>query len=107
MRGSGIRAASALGALLLLAACGPDAQGGSGAGPTPVQASKAPVLLPVPHGRGSDIADDFDGDGRADLAVRSYRSETRDTVAVYPGARKGPVAAEPAVRFSTTAFLAD
>ena len=48
---------------------------------------------------------DFDGDGRADLAVRTYRSETKDTVAVYPGATKGLVAAEPSVTFSTSAFL--
>lgn len=49
---------------------------------------------------------DFDGDGRADLAVRTYRSETKDTVAVFPGARQGLVAAEPSVTFSTSAFLA-
>ncbi|MFE3855355.1 FG-GAP repeat domain-containing protein [Streptomyces griseorubiginosus] len=48
---------------------------------------------------------DFDGDGRADLAVRTYRSETKDIVAVYPGARKGLVSAEPVVTFSTSAFL--
>ena len=48
---------------------------------------------------------DFDGDGRADLAVRTYRSETKDTVAVFPGAKKGLVAAEPSVTFSTSAFL--
>lgn len=48
---------------------------------------------------------DFDGDGRADLAIRTYRGETKDTVAVYPGARKGLVAAEPSVTFSTSVFL--
>ncbi|MFG2723670.1 FG-GAP repeat domain-containing protein [Streptomyces canus] len=48
---------------------------------------------------------DFDGDGRADLAVRTYQSETKDTVAVFPGAKKGLVSAEPAVTFSTSAFL--
>nr|WP_239157855.1 VCBS repeat-containing protein [Streptomyces sp. SID13726] len=50
---------------------------------------------------------DFDGDGRADLAVRTYRSETKDTVAVFPGARKTLVSAQPSVTFSTSAFLAD
>jgi hypothetical protein len=50
-------------------------------------------------------AADFDGDGRADLAVRTYRSETKDTVAVYPGVKKGLVSPEPAVTFSTSAFL--
>jgi hypothetical protein len=47
---------------------------------------------------------DFDGDGRADLAVRTYRSGTKDTVAVYPGTKKGLVSAEPAVTLSTSAF---
>ncbi|MFF4270324.1 FG-GAP repeat domain-containing protein [Streptomyces sp. NPDC001536] len=48
---------------------------------------------------------DFDGDGRADLAVRTYQGETKDTVAVFPGAKKGLVSAEPTVTFSTSAFL--
>ncbi|WP_308402695.1 VCBS repeat-containing protein [Streptomyces sp. AC550_RSS872] len=48
---------------------------------------------------------DFDGDGRADLVVRTYAGETKDTVAVYPGTKKGLVAAEPSVRFSSSAFL--
>ncbi|WP_336246729.1 VCBS repeat-containing protein [Streptomyces cupreus] len=48
---------------------------------------------------------DLDGDGLADLTVRTYRSETRDTVAVYPGAEEGLVAREPAVTFSTAGFL--
>ncbi|MER5291562.1 VCBS repeat-containing protein [Streptomyces pharetrae] len=50
-------------------------------------------------------AGDFDGDGRDDLAVRTYRGETRDTVAVYPGAEAGLLAREPAVTFSTSEFL--
>ncbi|MFI7408546.1 FG-GAP repeat domain-containing protein [Streptomyces sp. NPDC049627] len=49
---------------------------------------------------------DFDGDGRADLVVRAYVGETKDTVAVYPGAKKGLVAAEPSVTFSSAEFLA-
>jgi hypothetical protein len=50
---------------------------------------------------------DFDGDGRADLAVRTYRGETKDTVAVYPGMRKGLLAPEPSVTFSSSEFLAE
>ncbi|MDH6517644.1 hypothetical protein M2163_005374 [Streptomyces sp. SAI-135] len=50
---------------------------------------------------------DFDDDGRADLAVRTYRSETKDTVAVFSGTKKGLVAAEPSVTFSTSTFLTD
>ncbi|MFC5214481.1 FG-GAP repeat domain-containing protein [Streptomyces coerulescens] len=49
---------------------------------------------------------DFDGDGRADLVVRTYVGETKDTVAVYPGTKKGLVAAEPSVTFSSSEFLA-
>ncbi|MGW2529402.1 FG-GAP repeat domain-containing protein [Streptomyces sp. NPDC001595] len=52
-------------------------------------------------------AGDFDGDGRDDLAVRTYRGETKDTVAVYPGEKSGLVASEPAVTFSTSEFLTD
>ncbi|WP_405654661.1 FG-GAP repeat domain-containing protein [Streptomyces sp. NBC_00019] len=48
---------------------------------------------------------DFDGDGRADLAVRTYQGETKDTVAVFPGAKKGLVSTEPTVTFSTSEFL--
>ncbi|OPG10703.1 histidine kinase [Streptomyces sp. GKU 895] len=48
---------------------------------------------------------DFDGDGRADLAVRTYRGETKDSVAVFSGTKKGLVTAEPTVTFSTAAFL--
>ncbi|GAA2518588.1 VCBS repeat-containing protein [Streptomyces longisporus] len=50
---------------------------------------------------------DWDGDGRADLAVRTYRGETKDMVAVYPGRKKGLLTAKPAVAFSTSEFLAD
>ncbi|MFE9684667.1 FG-GAP repeat domain-containing protein [Streptomyces sp. NPDC006285] len=48
---------------------------------------------------------DFDGDARADLVVRTYRGDTKDTVAVYPGAKKGLLAREPALTFSTSGFL--
>ncbi|MGQ4388564.1 FG-GAP repeat domain-containing protein [Streptomyces sp. SAS_270] len=48
---------------------------------------------------------DFDGDGRADLVVRTYRGETRDTIAVYPGSKKGLIAAKPSVTFSSAEFL--
>ncbi|AIR99569.1 FG-GAP repeat domain-containing protein [Streptomyces glaucescens] len=50
-------------------------------------------------------AGDFDGDGRDDLAVRTHRGEREDTVAVYPGTKTGLLAREPAVTFSTSAFL--
>ncbi|MCF2537840.1 VCBS repeat-containing protein [Streptomyces sp. FB2] len=51
---------------------------------------------------------DFDGDDRADLVVRTYVGETKDTVAVYPGraAKDGLLAAEPTVTFSSSEFLA-
>ncbi|MER6628500.1 VCBS repeat-containing protein [Streptomyces sp. NPDC000987] len=48
---------------------------------------------------------DFDGDGRADLAVRTYLGETKDTVAVYPGRKKGLVSTKPSITFSTSEFL--
>ncbi|MFI9586985.1 hypothetical protein ACIHCQ_35370 [Streptomyces sp. NPDC052236] len=42
---------------------------------------------------------------RADLAVRTYLGETKDTVAVYAGEKRRLVAAKPQVTFSTAAFL--
>ncbi|GAA2271532.1 histidine kinase [Streptomyces ruber] len=48
---------------------------------------------------------DFTGDGLADLAVRTYRGETEDTVAVYAGRREGVVDPAPVVTFSTAEFL--
>lgn len=48
---------------------------------------------------------DFDGDRRDDLVVRTYRGETKDTVAVYAGASAGLLAPRPAVTFSTSEFL--
>ncbi|MFF3575777.1 FG-GAP repeat domain-containing protein [Streptomyces mirabilis] len=48
---------------------------------------------------------DFTGDGRADLVVRTYDGETKDTVAVYAGSKEALVTAKPTVTFSTSEFL--
>lgn len=48
---------------------------------------------------------DFTGDGRADLVVRTYDGETKDTVAVYPGSKTELVTAKPTITFSTSEFL--
>ncbi|MER7779605.1 VCBS repeat-containing protein [Streptomyces sp. NPDC096191] len=50
-------------------------------------------------------AGDFDGDGRADLVVRTYQGDTKDTVEVHRGAAEGLVTTEPALTFSTSYFL--
>ncbi|MFE0521276.1 FG-GAP repeat domain-containing protein [Streptomyces sp. NPDC058954] len=67
------------------------------------------VKPPAPGTTRVLTAADFDGDGRADLVVRTYRGETKDTVAVLPGVavREGLVAKKPTVGFSTSEFLAD
>jgi hypothetical protein len=64
MRAAGAAVATGV---LLLTACGPTAP----AEPrTPVErAADAPPLLPVPRGDGSDVADDFNGDGHRDLVL--------------------------------------
>ncbi|MDI5912016.1 MULTISPECIES: VCBS repeat-containing protein [Streptomyces] len=78
---------------------------GRTAGPSP----KATVTVEPPATGTTRVVavGDFDGDGRADLAVRTYRSETKDVVAVFSGAEKGLVTAEPSVTFSTSGFLTD
>ncbi|MEU1151127.1 VCBS repeat-containing protein [Streptomyces sp. NPDC005863] len=50
---------------------------------------------------------DFDGDKRADLVVHTYRGDSADTVAVYPGRESGELIARDAqLTFSTAEFLA-
>lgn len=50
-------------------------------------------------------ATDLDGDGRADLVVRTYRGESTDAIAVYPGVEGGSLlAGKPQVTFSTAEF---
>ncbi|MFD0027643.1 FG-GAP repeat domain-containing protein [Streptomyces sp. NPDC127172] len=80
-------------------------------------ASKAPKVLPAngkaavtvtPGAVGTTQvleATDLDGDGRADLVVRTYRGESTDTIAVYPGVKGGSLlAGKPQVTFSTAEF---
>ncbi|MFJ6659556.1 FG-GAP repeat domain-containing protein [Streptomyces sp. NPDC091377] len=77
----------------------------------------AATLSPAERGTHRVVAvGDFDGDGRDDLVVRTYRGETWDAVGVYAGAKKGagkgaekgsPVGTEPVVTFSTAEFPAD
>ncbi|MGW4393510.1 FG-GAP repeat domain-containing protein [Streptomyces sp. NBC_00063] len=80
-------------------------------------ASKAPKVLPAngkaavtvtPDAAGTTQvleATDLDGDGRADLVVRTYRGESTDAIAVYPGVKGGSLLAEkPQVTFSTAEF---
>ncbi|MGW3144027.1 FG-GAP repeat domain-containing protein [Streptomyces sp. NPDC001177] len=53
---------------LLLAACGPTADTGT-AEHTPVTVADAPAKIPVPHGKGSKVSADFNGDGHPDLVL--------------------------------------
>ncbi|MFE2460714.1 FG-GAP repeat domain-containing protein [Streptomyces sp. NPDC059402] len=70
LRRSTLTGTAALGCLLL-AACGhgPAPAAGDTAASTPVRAADAPALLPVPRGGGSEVADDFNGDGHRDLVL--------------------------------------
>ncbi|MEU1462396.1 VCBS repeat-containing protein [Streptomyces sp. NPDC005727] len=73
-RGIGTAATAALCGTLLLAACGPGGADG-GTGPTPARIADAPAELPVPHGEGSDVPDDFNGDGHRDLVLNDLVKE--------------------------------
>ncbi|PPS82697.1 FG-GAP repeat domain-containing protein [Streptomyces sp. MH60] len=69
-RSTTLTGTAATGCLLLLAACGHGpAPTTEDAAPTPVRAAQAPALLPVPHGDGSEVPDDFNGDGHRDLVL--------------------------------------
>ncbi|MFG2651715.1 FG-GAP repeat domain-containing protein [Streptomyces sp. NPDC048436] len=65
--------------------------------------------LVVPSAKGTTqvlAITDFDGDKRADLVLRTYRGEGKDTVGVYPGVKTDLVAHKPQLTFSTREFLA-
>ncbi|WP_455567845.1 FG-GAP repeat domain-containing protein [Streptomyces coelicoflavus] len=65
-----VTGAAACCAVLLLAACGHGpAHATKDASATPVRAAQAPAPLPVPRGRGSEVPDDFNGDGHRDLVL--------------------------------------
>ncbi|MFE6282592.1 FG-GAP repeat domain-containing protein [Streptomyces sp. NPDC057877] len=73
---------------------------GGSAGPDAV------TVTPAARGTSQVLtAGDFDGDGRADLVVRTYRGDTADTVALYPGTERGLVAGSPVLTFSSAEFL--
>ncbi|AIV35171.1 FG-GAP repeat domain-containing protein [Streptomyces sp. CCM_MD2014] len=71
LRRNTLTGTAAVGCLLLLAACGrgPAPAAEDTAAPTPVRAADAPALLPVPRGEGSEVPDDFNGDGHRDLVL--------------------------------------
>ncbi|MYS73741.1 VCBS repeat-containing protein [Streptomyces sp. SID5926] len=71
LRRNTLTGTAAVGCLLLLAACGhgPAPAAEDAAASTPVRAAQAPALLPVPHGEGSEVPDDFNGDGHRDLVL--------------------------------------
>ncbi|MFE5397492.1 FG-GAP repeat domain-containing protein [Streptomyces sp. NPDC056568] len=98
VRRSTLTSTTALGCLLLLAACG---QGGAAptedTAPTPVRAAQAPAPapLPVPRGDGSEVPDDFNGDGHRDLVLDDLvkaQSHTDDAgIGIVYGSSRGPV----------------
>ncbi|MBH5131324.1 VCBS repeat-containing protein [Streptomyces sp. HB-N217] len=71
LRRSTLTGPAAVSCLLLLAACGhgPAPAAEDTAAPTPLRAADAPALLPVPRGGGSEVPDDFNGDGHRDLVL--------------------------------------
>ena len=63
---------------------------------------------PAPGGKGDAVyllaLADYDGDGRADLVLRTVHGATRDTVTVHPGTAKG-TAARPSLSFTSADLL--
>ncbi|MFD5182356.1 FG-GAP-like repeat-containing protein [Streptomyces sp. NPDC058372] len=72
-----------------------------------LDAAHAATVTP-PGGKGTAVQllalTDYDGDGRADLVLRTVHGPTRDTVTVHPGTAKG-TAARPSLSFTTADLL--
>ncbi|MCR0988274.1 FG-GAP repeat domain-containing protein [Streptomyces albidoflavus] len=66
------------------------------------------VTVTPPGGKGDAVQllalADYDGDGRADLVLRTVHGATRDTVTVHPGTAKG-TAARPSLSFTSADLL--
>ncbi|MEU4143239.1 FG-GAP repeat domain-containing protein [Streptomyces parvulus] len=90
---------TAAGCALLLAACGRGgpAPAADGTGPTPVRAAQAPAAQPVPRGDGSEVPDDFNGDGHRDLVLDDLvkaESHADDAgIGIVYGSARGPAPA--------------
>lgn len=54
---------------VLVAGCGALPSDGAGSKPPARRAASGPPVRPVPHGKGSEAADDFNGDGHPDLVL--------------------------------------
>ncbi|MFE1340841.1 FG-GAP repeat domain-containing protein [Streptomyces sp. NPDC058733] len=86
-----LRTAATGGLLLLAAACdvAPEAEH------PPVRVAQAPAVLPVPHGTGSKVPDDFNGDGHRDLILNDLaktRAHTDDPgIGIVYGSPRGLV----------------
>ncbi|GAA2581165.1 MULTISPECIES: VCBS repeat-containing protein [Streptomyces] len=96
LRGHTLTGTAATGCLLLLAACGHGpAPAAEDAAPTPVRAAQAPARLPVPRGEGSEVPDDFNGDGHRDLVLDDLvkaQSHTDDAgIGIVYGSARGLV----------------
>lgn len=74
---------------------------------TGLDAARANTVTP-PGGKGDTVRllalADYDGDGRADLVLRTVHGPTRDTVTVHPGTAGG-TAARPSLSFTTADLL--
>ncbi|MEU2648513.1 VCBS repeat-containing protein [Streptomyces albidoflavus] len=74
---------------------------------TGFDADRAATVTP-PGGKGDAVQllalADYDGDGRADLVLRTVHGATRDTVTVHPGTAKG-TAARPSLSFTSADLL--
>ncbi|MET9515137.1 VCBS repeat-containing protein [Streptomyces sp. NPDC002994] len=97
--------------LLTATGCGPSAGGDSpatgakeGASPAAMANKAASPLHPVPHGKGSRVAEDFNGDGYRDLVLNDLVKGPEDRlgddagIGIVYGAKPPQAALDPSVR---------
>ncbi|MBT2492732.1 VCBS repeat-containing protein [Streptomyces sp. ISL-96] len=109
-RGIAVAAAASCAVLLTATGCGPSsgsdspATGAQEDSPAAMANKAAAPLRPVPHGKGSRVAEDFNGDGHRDLVLNDLVKGPEDRlgddagIGIVYGAKPPQAALDPSVR---------